>query len=163
MSDKSSDEDLDEERYDPGDNLNAYGSPIYQQPDTININENVKHCERTDVAGIVYPGRTQVSAVHNKYLYCSGTFLTTSVNNLTLCPYSSAVVKTHAVKVVGGKRRVVLVATKDCNVQNFVHVGRRKFHAKTRRTMLHRHIMIQAQVLTLLSDMHLLLKRQREK
>ena len=78
-----------------------------------------------------------MSAVHNKYLYCSGTFLTTGVNNLTLCPYRSAVVKTHAVKVVGGKRRVVLVAKKDCNVQNFVHVGRRKFHAKTRHTMVH--------------------------
>lgn len=76
--------------------------------------------------------------------------------------YSSVVVKTRAVKAVGGKRRVVLAETKDYNAQNSVHVERRKLHAKTRHKLAHLH-MIQAQVLTLLSDMHLLLKRQRGK
>jgi hypothetical protein len=41
MSDESSDQDLAEERYDPEDNLNAYGSPVFRPPDDININEIV--------------------------------------------------------------------------------------------------------------------------
>jgi hypothetical protein len=36
MSDESSDPDLAEERYDPEDNLNAYGSPVFRPPDDIN-------------------------------------------------------------------------------------------------------------------------------
>ena len=55
-----------------------------------------------------------------------------SVINLTSCCCRCAVVKTRAVKAVGEKRRVVLVTTKDCNVQNIAHVRRRTFDAKTR-------------------------------
>ena len=66
MSDESSDPDLAEERYDPEDNLNAYGSPVFQPPDDININEIV---EQSDV-GIVHPVRAQVSTVtvHINYM-----------------------------------------------------------------------------------------------
>jgi hypothetical protein len=42
MLDESSDPDLAEERYDPEDNLNAYGSPVFRPPDDININEIVE-------------------------------------------------------------------------------------------------------------------------
>ncbi|CAB4006323.1 Hypothetical predicted protein [Paramuricea clavata] len=51
MSDESSDPDLAEERYDPEDNLNAYGSPVFRPPDDININEIVEQ----SVIGIVHP------------------------------------------------------------------------------------------------------------
>ena len=66
MSDESSDPDLAEERYDPEDNLNAYGSPVFRPPDDININEIV---EQSDV-GIVHPVRAQVSTVtvHINYM-----------------------------------------------------------------------------------------------
>ena len=60
MSDESSDPDLAEERYDPEDDLNAYGSPVYRPPGGININEIVEHYEQSDV-GIVHHVRTQVS------------------------------------------------------------------------------------------------------
>ncbi|CAB4017747.1 Hypothetical predicted protein [Paramuricea clavata] len=61
MSDESSDPDLAEERYDPEDNLNAYGSPVFRPPDDININEIV---EQSDV-DTVHPVRAQFCSCKN--------------------------------------------------------------------------------------------------
>ncbi|CAB3985336.1 Hypothetical predicted protein [Paramuricea clavata] len=61
MSDESSDPDLAEERYDPEDNLNAYGSPVVRSPDDININEIVEQ----SVVGIVHPVRAQFCSCKN--------------------------------------------------------------------------------------------------
>jgi hypothetical protein len=63
MSDESSDPDLAEERYDPEDDLNAYGSPVLRPEYDININEMVG---QSDVA-IVDPVRTHVSAMYRNY------------------------------------------------------------------------------------------------
>ena len=55
-----------------------------------------------------------------------------------------------------GKKKVVLAATKDCNALSSVRVEQGKFHAKKKHKFPHRYTMIQPQVLTLLSNMHLI-------